>query len=183
MLDKPEISVRDLSEEDVPHIINYWFYSPKGFIEAMGVDLAKLPTEDEMAMSLYEKIKTNKNSSNSKLNAVVICFQGEPIGFHTIFPLVESDYGIFHAHIWNPAFRGKGIALCSYPKACQVFFERFGLRKILFKTPIQNIGAIRVKEKLGIPCIGQEAINFGIIKNGTVAKVFELTRSNLQAML
>jgi len=41
----------------------------------------------------------------------------------------------------------------TYPKACHIFFERFDLRRILFKTPVQNMGAIRVKEKLGIPCL------------------------------
>jgi hypothetical protein len=44
----------------------------------------------------------------------------------------------------------------------------------LFKTPIQNITAIRVKEQLGIRCIGEEIVSFGMIQEGTRAKVFEL---------
>jgi hypothetical protein len=54
--------------------------------------------------------------------------------------------------------------------------QRFDLRRILFKTPVQNVGAIRVKEKLGIRCIGEEVVDFGIIRAGTLAKVFEFTR-------
>ncbi|MNL82501.1 hypothetical protein D3C87_2098970 [compost metagenome] len=54
--------------------------------------------------------------------------------------------------------------------------DRFDLQKIIFKTPAQNIGAIRAKEKLGIQCVGEEVIGFDIIKDGTIGKVFELTR-------
>jgi RimJ/RimL family protein N-acetyltransferase len=70
------------------------------------------------------------------------------------------------------------LGMQTYPKACRIFFERFDLQRILFKTPIQNVGAIRVKEKLGIPCIGEEIIEFGIYKAGTRSQVFELTRSH-----
>jgi hypothetical protein len=60
--------------------------------------------------------------------------------------------------------------------ACRVFLQRFDLKRILFKTPAQNVGAIRVKEKLGIRCLGEEVVDFGIIRPGTLAKVYELTR-------
>ena len=70
--------------------------------------------------------------------------------------------------------RRKGIAMITYPKAGRIFMERFDLKRILFKTPLQNIGAIRVKEKLGIRWIGEEAVSFGIIQDDTLAKVFEL---------
>ena len=47
----------------------------------------------------------------------------------------------------------------------------------MFKTPKQNTGAIRVKEKLGIREIGEEEVGFGITRNGVIARVFELTRA------
>jgi RimJ/RimL family protein N-acetyltransferase len=72
--------------------------------------------------------------------------------------------------------RRKGIGFHSYPKALKIFFERFNLQKIVFNTPAQNTGAIKVKEKLGIPYIGEEVIRFDIIKEGTLGKTFEITR-------
>jgi RimJ/RimL family protein N-acetyltransferase len=173
------ISVRDLSVEDVPSIVNYWFHSPPGFIEGMGVDLAKLPSEAEMLKSLIQKCQDNALLPDSKINAVVILKDGEPVGFHTLFPIAEGDHGIFHAHIWNPEMRGQGIALNSYLLAAKVFMKRFNLNRILYKTPLQNVGSIRVKEKLGIRSIGEEIIGFGIIKEGTRSKVFELTKEEL----
>jgi RimJ/RimL family protein N-acetyltransferase len=173
------VSIRDITTEDIASIADYWFNSPPGFLEQMGVDPEKLPSREDFEMNLIEKCSTNSGLPKSKLNAVAIMFDGGPIGFHTLNPVVEGDYGIFHAHIWNPEFRGRGICVLSYPKACRLFFARFDLKRILFKTPVQNRGAIRVKEKLGIPCVGEEVVGFGIIRDGTSAKVFELKREDL----
>ena len=98
------------------------------------------------------------------------------MGFHNLNPLVEGDFGVFHAHIARPDFRRRGVAECSYPQACRIFLQRFDLKRILFKTPAQNVGAIRVKEKLGIRFIGEEVVDLGVIRSGTLAKVYELTR-------
>lgn len=177
------ISVRDLSVNDVPLILNYWFHSPAGFIESLGVDMTKLPSEADMEKSLKEKLQANKLLPESKLNALAILYNGEAIGFHTINPVTEGDFGIFHAHIWNPSMRRRGVGMHSYPKACQVFMQRFNLERILFRTPVQNLGAIRVKEKLGIHCVGEEIVGFSIIKEGTLAKVFELRNSEMRRLL
>lgn len=171
------VSVRDLSEEDVDQITEYWFHSPPGYIEAMGIDPKKLLPEPEFAKYLIEKCTANRRLATSKLNTLTITYKGKAIGSHTIDPVIEGDHGVFHAHIWSPELRGKGIALITYPRACEIFMERFDLKRILFKTPIQNIGAIRVKEKLGIRCIGEETVGFGILWDDTLAKVFELTRA------
>lgn len=171
-----QVALRDLRESDIPLILGYWFHSPPGYIASMGVDVSKMPSEDEMRKSLRNKVKTNRRLLHSKLNALVILVNREPIGFHTLTSVKEGDSGIFHAHICKKELRGQGIGLQSYPEACRIFMERFDLQKIHFKTPLQNIGAIRVKEKLGIRCVGEETLNFDIIKEGTLGKIFELTR-------
>mgnify|MGYP001584581062 CR=1 FL=1 len=178
-IDPNLIEMRDLSEQDIPLILNYWYHSPQGFFESMGVDLTKMLTESEMEKKLREKLSENKTLQGSKLNVVIILYNKEAIGNHTINPLVEGDHGIFHAHIWKMGMRGKGLGVYTYPKACKIFMQRFNLKKILFKTPIQNISAIRVKEKLGIRFVGEEIIDFGIVRAGTRAKVFELTKEEV----
>ena len=175
-IDTKLISLRDLTEADIPLSLNYWFRSPSGFIESLSVDSTKMPTEQEMENGLRNKLVENQKLPTSKLNVLTILYNQQPIGIHPINPIVENDYGVFHAHIWDPKFRRQGIAMHSYPMACRFFFDRFNLKRILFKTPKQNLGAIRVKEKLGIRVIGEEEIDFSIVKKGTIATVFELTR-------
>ena len=135
-----------------------------------------------MEKSFREKCAANKALPHSKANGLVIVYQNQAIGIHSLNPLIEGDYGIFHAHIWKPEMRRRGLGKYTYPKACEIFMKRFDLKRILFKTPCQNTGAIRVKEKLGIRCIGEEVIGFSIIKDDTLAKVFELTSAEAEKL-
>jgi RimJ/RimL family protein N-acetyltransferase len=175
-VDPRSVSVRDLSDADISFVLDYWFRSPPGFIESLGADPTKLPAEVQFADSLRQRVRVNEALAGSKLSSLAIVCGGQFVGFHNLSPLVEGDFGVFHAHISQPAFRRRGVAECSYPLACRVFLQRFDLKRILFKTPVQNVGAIRVKEKLGIRFIGEEFVDFGIIRPGTLARVYELTR-------
>ena len=132
---------------------------------------------------MIDECRANSLLAASKSRFLTITYKDKAIGSHTLSPLEEGDYGVFHAHIWKQEMRGKGIARITYPIACQIFMERFGLKRILFKTPIQNIAAIRVKERLGIRCIGEETIDFGIVRDGTRANVFELTRPEAERLV
>lgn len=146
MIDQKLVSLRNITEADIPLLLNYWFHSPSGFIEGMGVDFKKMPTESEMKQTYLNRLAEMKINSEIKPAGVIITYDGKAIGMHSVVPFVEGDYGIFHAHIFNPDFRRKGLGMISYPKGCRLFMERFNLNKIIFKTPVQNTAAIRVKE-------------------------------------
>jgi RimJ/RimL family protein N-acetyltransferase len=181
-VDPGSVEVRDLAEADIPFVLDYWFRSPPGFVESLGADPARLPSETLMAETLRDKIRATPNPQTSRLNALAILLHGRPVGMHVLNPLTEGDWGIFHAHLWNPLSRGRGIAERSYPLACRLFLDRFGLQRILFKTPAQNLGALRVKEKLGIRYLGEERADFGIIKAGTLVRAYELTREEAASL-
>jgi RimJ/RimL family protein N-acetyltransferase len=179
-IDPNLVSVRDGTESDIPLFLDYWYRSPSGFIEGLGVDLAKMPSEPDMEKSLRERILSNATLPASQLQLQVITYEGRAIGVHSVNELKAGDSAIFHAHIFKPEMRGRGIGMKSYPLACRVFMGRFHLKKILFKTPVQNRASLHVKEKLGIRRIGEELIGFGVVREGTRACVFELTREELK---
>lgn len=169
------VEIRNIQLADVPQMTKYWYESPPGFIESLGVDPKKMKTPDDFRAFMEDRCKAPEN----KRTGLVILFEGQPVGQHSVNPLVEGDYGIFHAHIWDDQFRRRGIGLKSYVLASKLFMDRFDLKRMLYKTPRQNIASIRVKEKLGMRFIGEEAIGFGIVKEGTIAKVYEATRDEI----
>lgn len=175
-IDPKCVKLRDFSNTDIVLFLDYIYHSPAGFMDSIAVDLNKMPSEVDMSEILRVKCGQNGGLTPSKMNWLTILYNGEAIGFHSIDNIIEGDDGIFHAHLWKQDMRQLGLGGYTYPIACKIFFERFNLRRILFKTPIQNMGAIRVKEKLGIRQIGEEVIDFGAIKDNTTAKVFEITR-------
>lgn len=177
-----DVSLRDLAEGDVPLLMDYWYRSPPGYVEAMGVDPTKLEPEETMRKRLIERARSMKDQPQSKSPALCVLYQGEPIGVHVVNPVTEGESAVFHAHFWKRDLRGKGIGTVSYALASRLFMERFNLKEIYFKTPAQNTASIRVKEKLGIPYLGEEVIELGLVRAGTRAKVFRLRREELVSL-
>ncbi|MFH1728752.1 MAG: hypothetical protein ABIA04_10085 [Pseudomonadota bacterium] len=176
------IEIRDFNKEDVQYVLDYWYRSEAGYVESLGVDSSKMRLEKETKKVLQDICEKGDNTTDSKSTYLTIQYKDKPIGVHLIHISKEDDSAIFHAHIWKKEFRRKGICTYTYPIAFKIFFYRFKLKKIIFKTPIQNIGAIRVKEKLCIRCIGEEIISYEFIKEGTKAKVFELSKKELDKL-
>lgn len=188
MIERPMkdlISIRDFCAADVPRVLDYWYRSPAGYLESIGADPARLMPEEVMRSSMLGACAKNSELSagDSKMPAVTLLYDDQPIGLHLVGPVVGGESAIFHAHIWDVAFRGKGISSVTYPLACEVFFRRFRLKKIFFRTPSMNIAAIRVKEKLGIRCTGEEPFESVLALPGLTAKCFELTPEELAGIL
>ncbi|MEO0336450.1 MAG: GNAT family protein [Pseudomonadota bacterium] len=173
------VTVRDLDFSDIPFVLDYWYESDPNFLTGMGVDLTKLGGKEEFHASLSKRIESSQSLPEPNMSALMICEDERPVGFHTISPLTVGESGVFHAHVFDSSMRGRGIGLRSYPLACQVFMNRFSLEKILFKTPLQNKAAIRVKEKLGLKSVGEELVSFGIYRDGVKTKVYELNREQV----
>ena len=176
------VTIRDMESSDIPMLVDYWFGSPESYFEALGVDFSKMPPKSDFRSAMEQKCTDNTKAESPNISALIIDVDGKSVGFHALNPLEVGNEGIFHAHIWDPVFRGKGVGVRSYPLACETFMKRFDLKRIVFKTPKQNVGAIRVKEKLGIRKTGEEEIGFGIIKEGTAAWVFELRADELREL-
>jgi RimJ/RimL family protein N-acetyltransferase len=177
MIDSRKLALRDLTEPDIPLLLHYWYGSGTAYFEAMGVDVAKMPSRETFEQTLRDKIRASATPEGPGLNAVIITYEGRPIGFHTVNPVVPGESGVFHAHLIVPEMRRQGIGEHTYRMATKLFMDRFDLQKIVFKTPAQNAGPNRVKEKLGIRCLGEETVSgFNILRDGLRVRVWELTR-------
>jgi RimJ/RimL family protein N-acetyltransferase len=181
-IDGLRISVRDIRRRDVAGVLDYWYRSPPGHVEGMAIVPGELPGEAARRAALLRAAR-EALSPVPQGNILTVVMGGRAVGIHTLGGLIRGESGLFHAHLFDPAVRRRGVATISYPLACRVFFERFALKTIVFKIPVQNVGAIRVKEKLGIRCVGEEIIGQRVIRPGTRARVFELARGELAALL
>lgn len=177
------VTLRDLCVDDIDLYLDYWFRSPIEEIEAMGVNRDRMGSEDQFRQSLLKKCEDNSKKSISKMNFLIVEYDKTPIGYHPINQVINGDHGTFHAHFWSNEHVGKGIGTYSYLLACQIFFERFQLQKIVFKTPVANQAAIRIKEKLKIPCVGKEVLKDEIYLENIEAKVFELKKDEVSKMI
>jgi hypothetical protein len=177
------VKIRDMESKDILPFKNYWYRSPEDFIRRMGVDPDKMLPESEFENSLNNVIAKNTTNIVSKLEFLTIELDGHPVGTHSVGDLIEGETAIFHAHLWKPEARGIGLCTYTYPRAAEIFMNRFKLQNLLFKTPIVNKAANRIKEKLGIAASGEEVLDYSFMFPGTIARVYSLSRSDLASLL
>lgn len=165
------VGVRDFGKDGIELLLNYWFESPEGFVESLGIVPSKMPTRAQFYDAMVKKVQ-----SPSQSNYLAITLNGETIGCHSLSDLIPSDSAIFHAHIFKSELRGKGIAKVSYPAAISLFMERFGLQEMKFRTPAHNPAPNRLKESLpGVVSIGQELIGKdSILQEGLVVNIYKM---------
>ena len=101
---------------------------------------------------------------------------------HTLTDLVENENAVFHAHIWDEENRKLGIGFYSYLKAADFCMVKLNLKKIIFKTPKISSGANRIKEKLGIPCLGETLFESPVQFTPLEANLYELDRDLLNKL-
>jgi len=104
-----------------------------------------------------------------------IFYRGERVGFHTSTHHIPNESITMHAHLVRADLRGKGIGLVSYVLAIEKFFQEFKLARVIFKTPVQNLAPMRIKEKLGIKPIAEEIIDWPALVEPLQTKVFHVT--------
>lgn len=178
-IDIDDITVSDFTRDDVAGVLDYWYRSPRAYLKALGVLPEALPAEAVMGEMLELNIEQSRVAGSSCQAIVTIRRCGKAIGIHELTHLTPRVSGIMHAHIWNAADRGQGFGLVSYVKALDVFFSRFSLEKILFETPVTNIGAQKVKLQLGIAPCGRGTITLPILPRPLETISYRVLRSEL----
>jgi RimJ/RimL family protein N-acetyltransferase len=183
MLDSADIAVVDFAEADIEGFLRYWYDADPGFLAAMGVDPARLPSRRKMREMLELNLERDRRSERPLNTILSISLKGETIGVHELTHLTAGDSGILHAHIWDTAHRGRGIGIVSYVKAMQAFFRRFDLARIVFESPALNPGANRIKDKLGIKPSGEGVIDMPMLRHPVPTVRYVVEAGDMPAIL
>ncbi len=141
-----DVHLRDLQLSDIDSIMDYWYRSPIEEIEQMGVDRSKMISEEEFRSFFIEKYDTNDKQTITQMTHLIVEVKGHPVGYHSLNPLNVNEEGTFHSHFWDKNYIGVGVGTISYQMACDIYFERFNLKKIIFKTPIKTSPPTELKK-------------------------------------
>jgi hypothetical protein len=182
---KDRVKMERLLPVDVQSILDYWYRSSRTYIESLGADPEKFPSEQEMKSSLMDRIQKAETDPTFKSPTVIICFDDHRIGFHSVTHIHTPIQGkaVFHANFWDPRFRGKGIGMVTYLKAADIFFKRFELESIQYQSPKLNQSCNRVKEKLGIKQVGEGIVDHPLARDNLPCRNYELTRLELDRLM
>lgn len=190
MIDVADIEVRKFESADIDGFIAYWYDSGDSHLNEMGVDPARLPGRRQMRDMLALNIERDAHADAPRNAILSIALKGQTVGVHELTHLeprvgaANGQYvsGVMHAHIWSIENRRLGIGIVSYVKAMAEFFTRFSLDSIRFESPADNVGANRVKTRLGIDAQGEGVFDLPILRAPLRTLRYRVTPHQLPAI-
>jgi RimJ/RimL family protein N-acetyltransferase len=177
------IRVRPFDQNDVSLFADYLYRSPRGFLEKIGLDPGRLLPEEKFREVFSAMVEKSAAPAGPPPTCLSILWNGLPVGAHTLTEVKAGASAVMHAHLWREEFRGKGIGQKSYLLAASFFVKEHGFQEILFRTPADNPGPNRVKEKLGIPKVGEGLVDTPVSLPGLKANLYRLDRALLARLL
>lgn len=174
------LTVREIKIEDIKLIVNYWLNSDTEFLSKIGVDLAKLPTEENLTNMLTEQINTKLE--NKKSYALIWELEGKPIGHSNINGIKLGKEATMHLHIWKSNIRQKGIGTELVKLSLPYYFEKFNLEKIICEPYALNPAPNKTISKIGFQFISTYKTIPGTLNFEQEVNRWELTRSNVKIL-
>lgn len=160
-MDKNILLAREAEQKDIEHITNYWFTADKEHLTAMGIDIAKMPAQEDFS-SMLEK-QFSLPYPDKKAYAVIWMVNGEPIGHCNLNPVEFGDHAYMHIHIWHEKNRKSGYGTELIKLSLPYFFKNMSLKKIYCQPYALNPSPNKTLEKAGFKFVKEYIITPGSI--------------------
>src|ERR1700677_2574776 len=141
------LSLRPLIEQDIPHILRYWFDQTDSELLQMGVERSKLTSEQEFAQYLKDICDTPLDKAQTYF--LVWLIDNKPVGYNALKDIFHHELGHMHLHMWDPGHRGKGYGARLFCMAALEFYRLFNLKIILCEPRSSNPTPNKMLTKVG----------------------------------
>jgi len=142
-----QLSVREMSIDEVHLIIDYFYASTPEHLEMMGVDPSRLLSpqawharfQSEFGLPMEER----------QLFPVIWLLNTVPVGYSNCDKIVFGDRANMHLHVIEPAHRRKGIGTECVRQSVEIYFRNFRLKHLFCQPNALNVAANRTLQKAG----------------------------------
>ena len=139
-----QLELRDLTTHDVPAIVDYWLHSPSEFLDAMGVDRARLGSPEQIHERFATAIRT-RDSGQSRIAFAI--WLDEKFAGYTLLNRYSDEVNYGHWHIIDANLRAKGLSTALYPWRIKMYFDVTPISRLIHQTRTSNLGVNRMLDK------------------------------------
>ena len=175
------IEVRELTQSDIPLIVDYWLKCDNDYLVGMGVDLKKLPSEEELRNMLSMQIRLPYNEKPSF--ALIAMANGQPAGHCNVNDIAYGHEATLHLHLWNTANRRKGLGTAMVRQSLGVFFEKLQLQTIWCEPYAANPAPNRTLEKVGFEFVKKYVTTPGSLSFEQEVNRYKMTRTQYEQII
>jgi RimJ/RimL family protein N-acetyltransferase len=170
------LTVRELQIPDIDFIIHYWLNAEPEFLTGMGVDLSKIPGEEEWRKMLTEQ--TQLSYEEKKSYCIIWLEDGNPVGHSNINKIIFGKEAFMHLHLWNNTTRKKGCGTAFVKLTLPFFFKNYHLEKLYCEPYALNPAPNKTMAKLGFRFVREYTTIPGWLNFEQPVKLWELTIEN-----
>ncbi|MCW4470730.1 GNAT family N-acetyltransferase [Flavobacterium sp. MFBS3-15] len=171
-MDNDNLSVREMTEKDIPLFANYWFTASDDFLKGMGVDLQKMPTREQFTQMLQTQLSLPY--AEKKAYALIWEAEGEPFGHSNVNPVTYGKEGAMHLHIWKPEMRALGIGAEMVGLSLPYYFGNMKLERVYSEPYAHNTAPHKTLEKAGFTFVKEYVTTPGSITFEQPVKQWEI---------
>lgn len=147
----PNISVRQLAITDHQTIIDYFLQADEDFLQAMGVDPAKLPSKKQWLNTLNSDFYLQPEQK--QFFYIIWLLNNQPVGHSNINKITFGEEAYMHLHLWRKDKRQKGMGTPFLKLTIPYFFDTFQLKKLYCEPSAFNLAPNKTLQTLGFDFI------------------------------
>ena len=173
------LSVRELQIQDIDWIANYWLQSDPAFMQAMGVDLSKLPSRENLTNMLRNQLAAPHEKKATY--ALIWLLNNQPVGHCNVNDIQYGEQAFMHLHLWNNENRQKGMGSTLVKMTLPYFFSKLQLKRLICEPYALNPAPNKTLEKLGFELVKEYTTIPGSLSFEQPVKQWQLSREAWQA--
>lgn len=176
LTDSKLLSVREMEQKDIQKIADYWLKSDPEYLKTMGVDLNKLPSEQDFGKPLQTQLQLPYHQK--KTYTLIWELAGTPVGHSNLTPISFGNSAYIHIHLWDKRIRKLGLGTQFIKMSLPIYFNNMQLKKLYCEPYAHNPAPNRALDKLGFKFIKNHITNPGTITFEQLANLWELSKEN-----
>ncbi|MOA15751.1 hypothetical protein D3C78_1359300 [compost metagenome] len=169
-----------MSSDDIGSIINYWTTADVEFLKGMGVDLNKLPSEEQWRDMLSEQL--SQSYEQKKSYCIIWLIDGKPVGHSNVNKIIFGEEAYMHLHLWESVNRKSGSGAELVKLSLPFFFTNLKLKTLYCEPYALNPAPNNTLKKVGFSFIEEHITTPGFLNFEQAVKRWELTLENFQKM-
>lgn len=176
----PTLSVREIEKQDIDFLVHYWLHSDNSLMIGMGVDLAKLPPEEDLRKTLSQQLGQPYQEKQSY--CIIWQLDGKPVGHSNINKIILGGEASMHLHLWNADVRKKGMGTELVKLTLPYFFKNMKLKKVYSEPYALNPAPNKTLKKVAFDFVKEYVTIPGSLNFEQPVKRWEMSLEKFEKM-
>ena len=174
----PVLSVRELQQEDIEKITNYWLNASPEYLQALGVDMAKMPTRPQWLSMIAEQL--TRDYPDKQSYAIVWELNGKAIGHSNTNKIIFGQEAFMHLHIWDVENRNKGYGEAFVKLTIPHFFKNPKIKTLYCEPYALNPAPNKTLEKVGFTLFKKITCTPGWLNFEQEVNLWQMSLENIE---